>query len=525
MEDKTDKRIYLHSPLTWKGNILIFFILFVGLVFYFSYQINRARDVFISDAKSHAKMVSDLINLSVKNSLDSLEVVDEVLGISLLNTTKFIEYLDSVELFNENELEAFAIEAGLSGALIFRDNSSYVSGPQGWIKVNPDICRNFRGLAQLAESGDIFFSQVLNEKGCIIVGLHSGKIISLKKNIGLEATINKFMALPEISYINMEKKDNHNKSQDNPPQEPFQVNITKINNKQVAEVKIDFNNNLLTVGIDASPLEQNTWLLWRDLIIFSVIIVITGSLLSWLIYRQHNLHLKHVGEYERKLSIKREEALIGRAASSIAHEVRNPLNAISIGLQRLKLENSSISNEHAKLIEVMLDSLRRANGIISDLQKYARIPEPRFSPVNIIELIEKNIILYKKIFEENNVKIEFAHEEKKIVMADPDLLSHVFQNLIKNAVEAQPQGGFFSVLIEENADNIILNFGNTGELPHEKDRKNIMEPYFTTKTRGIGLGLAISNRIIRAHGGELNVSFPHDDVIRIAIILPKQESE
>jgi len=525
MEDKTDKRIYLHSPLTWKGNILIFLIFFIGMVFYFSYQINRARDVFISDAKSHAKMVSDLINLSAKNSIDALNVMDEILSISLLNTTKFIEYLDSVEPFNSNELGAFAIEAGLSGALIFRDNSSYVSGQQEWVKINPDICRNFKGLSQLAESGVILFSQALNERGCIIVGLHSDKIILLKKNIGLEATINKFRELPEISYINIEKKDNHNKSRDNSPQEPLLVNIIRINNKQVAEVKIDFNDNFLTVGIDASPLEQNTWLLWRDLIIFSVIIVITGSLLSWLIWRQHNLHIKHVGEYERKLSIKREEALIGRAASSIAHEVRNPLNAISIGLQRLKLENPSISQDHQKLIDVMLDSLRRTNGIVSDLQKYARIPEPRLSSVNILELLEKNIILYKKLFEANHIKLQIERTEKYFVMADSDLLSHVFQNLIKNAVEAQQEGGFFSVLIEESADNIILIFENTGELPREKDRKNIMEPYFTTKTRGIGLGLAISNRIIRAHGGELQVSFPHDDVIRIAIILPKQVSE
>ena len=105
--------------------------------------------------------------------------------------------------------------------------------------------------------------------------------------------------------------------------------------------------------------------------------------------------------------------------------------------------------------------------------------------------------------------------------ADPRMIAEVIENLIKNAVEAQPRGGVIDIVLGKEAGGLFLAVENPGRIPDPDQPERILEPYFTTKTRGTGLGLAIAGRIVRAHGGGIDVEVPRPGRLRIVLRLPE----
>ncbi|HIJ20124.1 MAG TPA: GHKL domain-containing protein [Deltaproteobacteria bacterium] len=107
---------------------------------------------------------------------------------------------------------------------------------------------------------------------------------------------------------------------------------------------------------------------------------------------------------------------------------------------------------------------------------------------------------------------------------DPDLLGQVAENLLKNAIEAQPEGGSIRLTVEKEGEDACFRVRNAGfDLkPEEADR--IFDPYFTTKADGTGLGLTISRRIVEAHGGHMEVSVPETGMVEISVCLPAPKS-
>ena len=105
-------------------------------------------------------------------------------------------------------------------------------------------------------------------------------------------------------------------------------------------------------------------------------------------------------------------------------------------------------------------------------------------------------------------------------MGDPDLLGQVVENLLRNAIEAQPQGGFLHLEIGQKSRTIVLKVKNGGFPLPADEAERILEPYFTTKTKGTGLGLAIARRIIQAHQGRIEVRATGDGTVELAVYLP-----
>ena len=224
--------------------------------------------------------------------------------------------------------------------------------------------------------------------------------------------------------------------------------------------------------------------------------------------------------FERQLSKEREDAALGRAAATIAHEVRNPLNALGIGLQRLQIEEHELNPEHQHLVDLMLDALRRANGIVSGLLSYARPQRPKHKIMCLDLLIENMLNLYQYRCTELDIRVTKRIDFREPISGDPDLLSQVVENLLKNAVEAQPDGGFLHLEVGRQNHEIVLKVRNGGFPLPPNQAERILEPYFTTKATGSGLGLPIAQRIVQAHGGHLEVKATEKDTVEIAIHLP-----
>jgi two-component system, NtrC family, sensor histidine kinase HydH len=224
--------------------------------------------------------------------------------------------------------------------------------------------------------------------------------------------------------------------------------------------------------------------------------------------------------YERQLSKEREDAALGRAAATIAHEVRNPLNALGMGLQRLQIEAHELSPEHHALITLLLDSVHRANGIISGLLRYARPQKPIMKLMRLDLLSEDILSPYLLSCQERGIRVTRFFECRECIWGDRDLLSQVVENLIRNAIEAQPRGGVLELEVKRLEHEVALVFRNHGfSLPSgETDR--IFEPYFTTKAQGTGLGLSIARGIVEAHGAKIEAKVMGSGIIELTLYFP-----
>lgn len=203
---------------------------------------------------------------------------------------------------------------------------------------------------------------------------------------------------------------------------------------------------------------------------------------------------------------KRIERLVvlGQMASGIAHELRNPLNVVQTSVFFLK----NAKNASAEKKEEHLDRIQRqvmvANDVITALSDFAKLPLPSTGPVPIRELLAEllaGIDLPKSI----SATID-CDEQMPAVVGDRRQLSIVFGNLIRNAVDAMPNGGHLCLRTVPEGPCLRVEIQDTGVGIAANDLQKVFEPFFSTKTRGIGLGLAITKAIVDNHRGQLMVS-------------------
>jgi len=210
-------------------------------------------------------------------------------------------------------------------------------------------------------------------------------------------------------------------------------------------------------------------------------------------------------------------AAVGQLASGIAHEIRNPLAAIKMSIH-------SIQQHHEKdkqLLSLMLSELERIDSIVSEFLLLAKPHEIQFQEQDICQLMNMIIPLMNIQAIRHNVSVlqEFA-DDIPLIRCDPNQLKQVFMNLIKNAIEAMPNGGNLHVQIRRpSSEHVLIRFVDQGCGIPEEVIKRIGEPFFTTKEKGTGLGLMISHKIIEDHGGSMNImsEVNHGTIVEISL--------
>ena len=502
----------------WLSNLFVFVFLFLVVLSYFLWQITQAKKAFLEHVDEHAQLVAGVVQLNARGTVFSREVTEKILQSFLGNTARFINYLDSIEPFTAKELSSFSEETGLVGIRIYRSSGESVEGPSQWSLELPSECSEHPGLIHRESEHLYLFSLPgQQEAGCVLIGLSAVNIEAMQKQLSLDHLADTLSELPGICYASIE----HYIAGDKNPTAETKIIMVKKNASPVAEVHLFLNKAKIIIGMHTTYLDLSVNRLWRDFIIFSTLLVLLGSLLSFILYRLQSAHLAQARTYERHISKERENAALGRSAASIAHEIRNPLNAIKMGLQRLQIEGQEIGPEHKHLIGLMLDAVRRTNDIVSSLLNYSRPQNPKQKLMRLDLLVQDLLDLYQSQCREFNITVTQNIAFHAPIFADPDLLHQVVENLLKNALEAQHGSGFIHVDLNHRGNEVFLKITNSGfSLP--PDRKDcIREPYFTTRTEGTGLGLSISERIIQAHNGHMEVSCPEEGTVEIAFYLPK----
>jgi len=361
--------------------------------------------------------------------------------------------------------------------------------------------------------------------GIIAVHANADFILNFKKEIGVQRQIEELGNQPDIDHVAL--LDNnfsfvaHTDSALVGKQEKDEFILkARTNGRTLTQIKeglyqlvkpINLNHSplgFLKIGLSLEPMEV-TWRksLW-SIILLGLAILAVGILGMAAIFYNQNSHLQEIKVLEAEVARREHLSALGNLAASIAHEIRNPLNSISMGLQRLKAEFHPTRDEddYSRFIGLMRGEVQRLNSIVEEFLSLARPLNIKPEPVRIGELLGELALLARADAESSKVEIHVAASPNlPVVRADVNYLKQLLLNLILNGIQAMPNGGMLRLEAKASRENLILTVADVGEGISPENLPRIFEPYFTTKASGSGLGLAIARRIVEAHGGTIEV--------------------
>ncbi|CAM5230884.1 ATP-binding protein [Bacillus safensis] len=196
-------------------------------------------------------------------------------------------------------------------------------------------------------------------------------------------------------------------------------------------------------------------------------------------------------------------AVAGQIAAGIAHEVRNPLTSVNGFLQLMKTQYP----ERTDYFDIIFSEIKRIDFVLSELLVLAKPQSVHFQEVQLHGLLEQVITLLKTnaVLSNIDLKQPFKKQDAGAILADANQMKQLFINLIKNAIEAMPEGGSIYISTEKVMNEWKITIQDEGKGMSEEDIQKIYDPFFSTKTEGTGLGLTICAAILKDHHGRMDV--------------------
>jgi two-component system sensor histidine kinase HydH len=292
----------------------------------------------------------------------------------------------------------------------------------------------------------------------------------------------------------------------------------------VKPVVLDESNlGFLRIGLSLGSMEVAWHNSLRAIITLGLAVLAAGILgMSAIFHNQHS-YMKEVGDLEAEILHRERLSALGNLAATVAHEVRNPLNAISMGLQRLKTEfrPTQDEDEYSHLTHLMLQEVHRLNSIVEQFLSLARPLEIKPEELRLQDILKELAALEEGNAKQSNTQIRVVvSPDLPLLKADREYLRQTLLNLILNGLQAMPDGGTLTLEANTSNGNLLITVTDTGVGIAPENLPRIFEPYFTTKAKGSGLGLAIARRILEAHGGTIAVSSEAGQGSRFRISLP-----
>lgn len=212
-------------------------------------------------------------------------------------------------------------------------------------------------------------------------------------------------------------------------------------------------------------------------------------------------------------------AALGRLSAGLAHELRNPLNTLSV-LTYAMTEQAAESGLQLVDLEVLRSEIQRLNLLVDQFLDFARPRPPRFHRQQVEEVLEEVLLLIGPETTKRGIRIDRAWERTPAVWADGDQLKQVFLNLMLNAVQAMAAGGSLRTVSRRAVGGVVVEIRDTGSGIPAEVRDRLFEPFVTTRAGGTGLGLPISLRIVEGHSGELHVDSSPGEGTTAVVWLP-----
>ena len=241
-------------------------------------------------------------------------------------------------------------------------------------------------------------------------------------------------------------------------------------------------------------------------------------------------HMTHELLEQRERLVQAERVAAWRElARRLAHELKNPLFPLQLTVENLVRARQQSPEQFEEIFResssTLLAEIANLKTIVSRFSDFSKMPQPRFQPVQLNELVEESARLFhSQLAGAGRPPIECKLEldrEAVPIAGDPELLNRTLSNLILNAIEAMPNGGTLTLRTQYDQGRVYLEISDTGSGLTPEERERLFTPYFTTKPHGTGLGLAIVQSIISDHGGRITVRTKAGEGTTFSIELPR----
>jgi len=218
---------------------------------------------------------------------------------------------------------------------------------------------------------------------------------------------------------------------------------------------------------------------------------------------------------------------LGSLAVGLHHEIKNPLAAVSLHVQLVEetLAGQTCPDDVPEMLAVVKAEMKRIEHVLESFRDYAFAERLHLVETPLTDLLMRQVDLIRPVAEAANVYIESCiGDDLPAPMAlDATRVEQIIHNLLVNAIEAMPDGGELKMDVKrfhgEDSDGVLLTFADTGPGIPENIRPHVFDAYFTTKGDGTGMGLALSDKIARLHGGQLTLAGA-DDGTKFELFLP-----
>lgn len=248
--------------------------------------------------------------------------------------------------------------------------------------------------------------------------------------------------------------------------------------------------------------------------------------------REYATNLEHMVEQrsqelaqaQGRLLTAERMAAIGEVAAQVGHDLRNPLTAINTNLFYLNkvLKKEGGGRKVNDTISSIQRSVNHANKIVADLLEYSRVAQLKKARVALEGLIRHSL---SELIIPSNVRLRVEVQPDIYIDADTAKMMRVFQNLASNAIDAMPDGGELVISSQVSGGDVVITVSDTGQGIEEKNLDQLFTPFFTTKAKGLGLGLATCKRLVEAHGGKISATSKVGQGTTIVVALPSTKGD
>ena len=516
--------------------------LLVGLTVY---ELRESRRIVLESMERGTRSLVEAVARGGENTLRAHTEIESLMTERLLDNARLIRDLEATRTLSDTMVSRIGRQNRLFRINVFNPDGRRIASnlpkgygtghsphaPEGVLEpvLSGAVSEMVIGLrkARYEEGSRLATAVARLGGGAIVVNVDAADMLSFRKSAGVGRLVQEIGGNPGVAYVVLQDPDgillaSHGvEAMRSIADDPFLEDIlareeggarlTEYRGRTVFESAMPFavddeTDGLLRIAVDTDALDMEASRVKRRLVLLGVLLVILGGATIGLVVARRNYAALRAAT-EADMRRRDRLAAMGELASGVAHEVRNPLNAIGVIVQRLQREfkPEAEGDDYLKLTQTVREEVRRVDGIIQQFLTFARPPvlEPR--PTNLSRLLESALQVVESQANSKGLRLTRSLDDVGEVRVDPGQMKEVFLNLLGNATAATESGEVRVSCSVRDSRWVEVAVEDTGEGIPEADLERIFDLYFTTKPTGTGLGLSLVHRIVNEHGGMVEV--------------------
>ncbi len=495
--------------------------------------------------------------LNIASSIDFFALEDAVVNY-LLEIAAEVDQNDSQVTLSPSELKTLAEQKGLKRIDILRDLSRS-SVPEKYLSFYRSLLEGNRDIViipfekVLPDEKDLF-SVVIGRtggKGVIAVGIDDSQMKNLRRRFAIQNVLVSMGFGEGVQYLSIfdrtlspiaqlkgegigeigDPSFLKSVQEGKEPKSRFRSIPTGQEVLEIAQILHLGENPFGVMQMGLSTLQiQNVLSLSRRSVILSVVVLLALGITGvTLIYVNQNRHLRKLREMEERTRAAERLLSVGKLGAGLAHEIRNPLNAVAMAIQRLQREflprEDQQAREYGSFIQVIRDEVNRLSQIVDRFVLFSKPEKLALAPTSVAEILDNLSVLFSEEVKERSIVIHKEVAPKlPTLFIDKGRITQALVNIVTNGLHAMERGGKLTLMAEMvRKDWVKITVSDTGTGIAEEDMERIFDYSYTTREKGLGLGLPIAHKIIEEHGGRITIESQVGEGTAVSFFLPITE--